>query len=316
MSNQLTQDTITVGKYKGSTLDVVLRDRKYCEWLLKQKWFFESYEYLFNKIAEYDPKPHFRLAPTGESKKFVDVYPIFNLKPAQDVNLSLTESDKTCYEFYLATIADLKQRILSREEAGAENPFDIKAPSKWLIAFEKQTGLDRGAFREFITAYELPNITSVVEDIKKEGGITYLGAKSFLIAKERSLEQEQYWEAILKEVFDEDVSIQFKFNDCIFDMIHVKENILFECKLGMRDFNNAQYQKYLKTLDHYRMFYLIGRDCVIDMEKRAIYSTEDELYTSYITAVEAQDELTEIIKDFEVKQVGDFKEFFSSLAEK
>ena len=40
---ELEVDSITFGKYKNGTLKDVLKDRKYCEWLVKQKWFQENY---------------------------------------------------------------------------------------------------------------------------------------------------------------------------------------------------------------------------------------------------------------------------------
>ena len=61
----------------------------------------------------------------------------------------------------------------------------------------------------------------VKEDIKKEGGIEYKGAKSFLIAKKNSQNQENFWEQILKEKYGEDIGTQFKYENCIFDFINI-----------------------------------------------------------------------------------------------
>ncbi len=55
----LDQDSITFGKYKGLKLSAVLRDRSYCDWLLEQEWFQTNYEYLYNRVQEYDPKTYF-----------------------------------------------------------------------------------------------------------------------------------------------------------------------------------------------------------------------------------------------------------------
>ncbi|MBZ5782277.1 hypothetical protein, partial [Klebsiella aerogenes] len=77
---------------------------------------------------------------------------------------------------------------------GKINPFDIKAPSSWLKDFEKKTELNRDVFKEFLASYSLPNIPYIIEDIKKVGGIEYKGAKSFIIAKNNSLKQEEFWE--------------------------------------------------------------------------------------------------------------------------
>ena len=44
----LTNETITFGKYKGKTLGYIIKDRGYCDWLLKQSWFQNGYEYIYN----------------------------------------------------------------------------------------------------------------------------------------------------------------------------------------------------------------------------------------------------------------------------
>ena len=40
----LNENLITIGKYRNKELKDILKDRKYCAWLLKQDWFRESYE--------------------------------------------------------------------------------------------------------------------------------------------------------------------------------------------------------------------------------------------------------------------------------
>jgi hypothetical protein len=57
--NELNINTITFGKYKNKDIEDILKDRKYCKWLLEQDWFIKNYEYLFNRINEYDPKKYF-----------------------------------------------------------------------------------------------------------------------------------------------------------------------------------------------------------------------------------------------------------------
>lgn len=99
---------------------------------------------------------------------------------------------KKCYIFYLSTINDLKEKIIDKMIDCDSNPYDIKAPTKWLQKFEKETSLSRDDFKEFINSYELPNITMIIEDIKKQGGIEYKGGKSFLIAKKNSENQENF----------------------------------------------------------------------------------------------------------------------------
>ena len=67
--HKLEQDSITFGKYKGSTLSRVLRDRKYCAWLLEEDWFKTNYEFLYNRIKEYNPRSYF-ISPVVEEKNF------------------------------------------------------------------------------------------------------------------------------------------------------------------------------------------------------------------------------------------------------
>jgi hypothetical protein len=52
-------DTITFGKYKNKTLKEMLKDRKYCSWFLKETDFQTKYEYIYNKVKEYEPKIYF-----------------------------------------------------------------------------------------------------------------------------------------------------------------------------------------------------------------------------------------------------------------
>ena len=284
----LNPDTITFGKHTGSTLQLMLRDRQYCKWLIKQEWFKSNYEYLYNRVKVYDPLSFFiklvipvELEEQSETTKngFMDTYKFFNLRDISNLNLKLSESDMTCYEYYLKMINELKTKI--EERIDTDNPFDIKAPSKWLLRFEKTTEIKRSVFKEFIYAHELPNIPYIVERIKKEGGIEYKGAQSFNIAKKRSLEQEEKWEKILKGIYGEDISSQFSYNKCIFDFLHIKMNMIFECKLGLKDFDLPQYIKYKTALEKYRIVYLIGMDAIINMEERVIYTSDVDKYTKY-----------------------------------
>jgi hypothetical protein len=43
---ELNLNLFTFGIHNGKELKEVLRDRKYCKWLLEQNWFSEKYEYL------------------------------------------------------------------------------------------------------------------------------------------------------------------------------------------------------------------------------------------------------------------------------
>jgi len=305
----LNSDSITFGKYKNGTLQQVLRDRSYCTWLLKQDWFQNNYEYLHNRVQEYEPFPYFCEKIDADAEGFMDRYQFFHLKPIDDLQLQfpLSKDEKKCYGYYLQMINELKGKIEDRLET--DNKYNIKAPSRWLLRFEKESELKRTVFKEFLAAHELPNIPYLVERIKKEGGIEYKGARSFIIAKQRSLEQEGYWEKILKSKYGEELGAQFKYEKCIFDFLNISTNTIFECKLSLKDFNEDQHRKYVLTLDKYRIVYLIGYDCVINMEKGDIYTTDVDKYQIYQlkTPISKFDEL---IKNFYIVEVEDLSTLF------
>ena len=73
----LENDSITFGKYKGSTLSRVLRDRSYCKWLINQDWFQTNYVFLYNRVLEYDPHSYF--IKKTEKGEFLCAYEYFNL---------------------------------------------------------------------------------------------------------------------------------------------------------------------------------------------------------------------------------------------
>lgn len=312
----LNVESITFGKYKDLTLQKMLRDRKYCKWLLEQDWFQKNYEYLFNRVKNYKPLEYlvdrtkiYDLKKEDKESNFVysfiSNYTYFNLYDVDKLSILLSENDAICYKFYLSMMNSLKNKLLQNEN---ENPFDIKAPKSWLKLFEEITKLSRDIFKEFLVAYDLPNITSVVEDIKKMGGINYKGAKSFLIAKERSLEQEKYWSNILKKYFGDSVSEQFKYNHCIFDFINIEYKILYECKLGLKDFDNAQYKKYLTTLGNYEIVYLVDRDCIINFPERLIYTTNPEKYK----IINISSKFKDILQTFLIVHLANIEDYFNS----
>lgn len=306
MSNELNINTITFGKYKYKTIDDVLKDRKYCKWLLEQNFLKDNYEYLYNRVKEFNPRDYFLFSTSTENKSFFESYPYFNLLPPDKVILTLSEKEKICYHFYLSSIDNLKQKITKRMENLESNLFDIKAPTKWLQKFERDSGLSRTDFKEFINTYDLPNIPYIIEDIKKEGGLVYKGAKSFIIAKENSENQEKFWEKILKEKYGEDIGSQFKYEKCIFDFIHIPLNIIYECKIGLKDFNEEQYIKYLSVLDKYKIIYLIAKDCIIDMNKKIMYTTDMDKYLLYqldITFISKSTRFDEIIENCEIIEI-------------
>ena len=301
----LTEETFTFGKYNGLGINKVIRDRKYCDWLLQpeQSWFREKYEYLYNRIKEYNPKLIFlpnnvHILKVGQAINPTDFclrYEYFNLTEPEKVKNKLQqENDYICYKFYYNIVQSIKLQILENIEKGVDVPYDIKTPNKWLIKFEKETNFTRDIMKEFIEAYELLNIISIIERIKKEAGIVFNGARSFIIAKERSVKQEVWWEKLLKDKYDQDIGVQFKFQKCIFDFIHINNNTLYECKLSFKDFSSKQYKKYLQTLDNYKIIYLIGYDTIINFDTKKIYT-----FSTSPSISDCSTEFLKIISEFE-----------------
>ena len=312
----LTQESITFGKYDGQSLSIMLRDRQYCKWILLQDWFKSQYPYLYNRVKDYKPLSFFiNLTSQTESKTekqtFLKSYTFFNLKDPniEDIQI-LTSDEKRCYQFYFKVVNSLKSQIQNNIDTGEENPYNITTPNKWLIQFENETGLTRDFLKEFLASYELPNITSIVEDIKREGGIKYEGANSFKIAKKRSKKQEDWWEQVLKSKYGEDISSQFKFKNCIFDFINIRTNTIFECKLNLKDFNEEQFEKYKVILNKFRLIYLIGNDCVIHIDKKVIYTTDIHKYFLYINSMNRMSYLDKLIQDFKIIRVEDITTLF------
>lgn len=310
----LSQDTITFGKYDGKCLDIMLRDRSYCRWLLDQDWFKNNYVYLYNRVKDYNPLSFFIIQSETklENSSFLSSYKFFNMRSPPIETIS--ESENRCYQFYYQTIMRLRDQIQSNiDNESQSNPFDVKLSKKWLQQFETDTGINRDTLKEFMSAYELPNIPYIIEEIKKQGGITYQGANSFKIAKERSLEQEAYWERILKDKYGEDICAQFKFKNCFFDFINIATNTIFECKLNLKDFNEEQYEKYKVILNRYRIIYLISTDCVIHIGKQVIYTTDPPKYFLYVSQLRTNRKMSyldELIRDFKIVRVTDISSLF------
>jgi hypothetical protein len=281
----LTNESITFGKYKGKTLGHVLKDRGYCAWLKDQDWFQESYEYLYNRICEYDPRSYFLSSEQKEYKHFLSDYEFFNLRPLTEISLPLTTAEQDCYKYYIEMIYDLRDQVYRRLENDEENPYDIKAPTKWLQRFERKCGIPRIEFKEFLSSYDLINIPYIVKRIKEEGGLDYKGADSFLIAKARSVDQEKWWEDILKDKYGESLTVQYTYKNCIFDFLNIDTHTIFECKLGLKDFCAEQHRKYKLALEKYRIIYLIAKDCVVDMEQKKIFTTNIEKYDNYLISI-------------------------------
>jgi hypothetical protein len=319
--SDLSEESINFGKYKDLTLDKMLKDRKYCSWLLQQEWFQKQYEFLYNKVKEHNPLKNFFqdnrfgwLIPENCTlENFLNNYPYFYMKSPENLVSILNEVELKCYKFYFDTIESFKEKMIKSQSA------NIKAPTSWLLKFEKKYELSRDIFKEFLNSNDLPNIPYLIEDIKKVAGIVYKGGRSFLIAKENSVKQEEIWEKILKNKYGEDISSQYKYKNCIFDFIHIKNNILFECKLAFKDFNEDQYNKYMLVLGVYNIKYLISDDCVVDISKKILLTTDPKKYKEYFT-VETKigrggkevkkefNKLELVIKDFKIVYVENIEE--------
>lgn len=318
LTSTLTTDSITFGKYKGLTLQNLLKDRKYCDWLKDQEWFRESYSYIHKQVLGYDPLSFFLDNKYRGQKQdystvelFLCNYPYFNLIPEQDLKIPLSIPEKACYEFYLEEIEILKQKVMSAHLDGEDNPYNIKAPSGWLKRFERVCALSRDIFKEFITGYDLPNITKIVEEIKAVGGLVYNGAKAYTIAKEKSLNQEKYWEQILRKVHGEFLGTQFKYGNCVFDFISIKDAVLYECKLGLKDFNRDQHEKYARVLGGYKLIYLISTDCIIDLGRKTIWTTNGQKYLDYFGSRKIT-KFDQVVMEFPIVEVDLIEEFFEN----
>ena len=309
---ELNLNYITFGKYKDKDLLDLLKDRKYCAWLIEEDWFKESYEYLYNSLIKYDPKKYFFLdISEREEDDVVENYKYFNLIQIPDLKIKLNEKELFCYSFYLKMIDKMKNDVKNNIIMKKNNPFDIKAPSKWLKILEeegKDLEVKRNDFKEFMSRYELQNIPFILEDIKKIGGIEYKGAQSFTIAKKRSTEQEKYWENILKKKHGDSIGTQFKYEKCIFDFICIPKNTIYECKLGLKDFNEEQFNKYQVTLNKYNILFLIGNDCVINVDLETIYTNNMEKYILYqcqIPLLKNPSKFDDLIFDFDIYEMED-----------
>ena len=113
----------------------------------------------------------------------------------------------------------------------------------------------------------------------------------------------------MKEKYGEHLGAQFKYENCIFDFINISTNTIFECKLGLKDFNEEQYKKYVLALNKYRIIYIIGYDCVINIEKSIIYTTDMLKYILYQQG-ECKSKFDKIIKEYKIVKVEDLSTLF------
>ena len=101
--------------------------------------------------------------------------------------------------------------------------------------------------------------------------------------------------------------MQFKYEKCIFDMININTKTIFECKLGLKDFDDTQYIKYKKALKDYRIVYLVDYDSVVVMEKETIYCLEPDKYIKYLVSLTKKTKKTkfdEILINFNIEKIN------------
>ena len=114
----LTNETITFGKYKGSKLTHMLRDRSYCDWLLNQEWFKTSYEFLYNCVKDWKPTIYFLNQEQEDEENteedFMSNYIYFNLTSPESLMIELSSVDMTCYVYYISMIDEIKDKIYNR----------------------------------------------------------------------------------------------------------------------------------------------------------------------------------------------------------
>lgn len=305
-------NSITFGKYKGLELENMLKDRKYCEWFVSQPELVSKYEYISNSIKAFLSDNPFNISkqnfePGISPEIFIKNYCFFHLPKTNELKINLSNDDKKCYLFYKNVLRQLRKQI----ENTIVEPYNIKTPRSWLQNFEKETGLSRDILKEFLSIHNLPNITTVIEEIKRLGGIEYKGAQSFKIAKSNSEAQEKFWETILKKYYGDEITVQHKFENCFFDFLNSKKQTLYECKLGLKDFNSEQYNKYVLALNNsFDMIYLIGNDCIVCLKNKKIYTTEPTKYTLYFITTKNKTKLDAIIEKFEIVNLEKIEKFF------
>jgi len=323
--NEISLDVVPCGKYKGQLVEQMLRDRPYCRWFLSVADFEARYPHIYSAVRDFRPLEFF-IDPARRSEgDFLTTFAYFNLVPPASMSVPLSETEQKCYTYYFTFIQEIKQTIKERLDAGHApiTAFNIAAPKQWLKNFEAQTGLDREQLKEFLGAYELPNATSIITEVKAQAGVEYKGGQTFKIARANSKAQELFWQEILTEKFGNDICCQFNFQKvyedvaletCIFDFINIRQKRVYECKLGLKDFNKRQYEKYVSSLgSSFKFFFLIDRDCVFDVSSARIYVIDKNKFDQYIQAMLRRkaklNELEKLACESVVVQVNDISKY-------
>jgi hypothetical protein len=79
----------------------------------------------------------------------------------------------------------------------------------------------------------------------------------------------------------------------------------------LKDFNEEQFDKYETIMNRFNIVYLIGYDCVINMDLETIYTTDMMKYVLYqcnIPVLKLKSKLDEIILNYDICEVEDLSE--------
>lgn len=316
-STVITPGLLTFGQYKGIIVeDVCFQDKQYCQWFVYKSDLPLRYPFIANFMKSFLESNPFKIKKERfeagiEPEIFINRYCYFFLPELKEIPLSsliidFKDEEKVCYNFYKKVMNNFKNQIIER----VIEPFNVKLPKNWLKNFEDETKLSRDVLKEFLSRRNLPPITLILEEIKLLGGIEYKGNNGFKIATERSKTQEAFWEVLLKKYFKDEITIQHKFENCIFDFLNAKTKVLYECKLGLKDFNEKQYIKYKIALDNsFKIVYLIGEDCIVHVHDKKIFTSNQIKYKIYF-ATKKKTKLDLIIENFEIIELKNIENYF------
>ena len=302
MNDDIEENTIQFGLYKNKPISLLLKDRQYCRWLLTQE-FFKSCQYQYKIVSDYDPLKFF-IDDSLSINECLKSYKFFKLIHPNSLSIKLTNNETKCYEYYYYIINNIKTKSIQNFENKEDQIFDkVKTPTKYLKIFEEKYKINKKNFLEFIVSHDLPNVTKVIEEIKLLDNILYNGNKSFIIAKQKSVEQEDHWFKLLNAKYNDKISSQYKFNRCVFDFINITSNTIYECKLNMKDFKEDQFDKYNSILKDFDIVYLFNTDCIVVMKDKKIYTTCLEKYLFYQMNIPLSKKISNfdnLIKDYEI----------------
>ena len=99
----------------------------------------------------------------------------------------------------------------------------------------------------------------------------------------------------------------------IFSIVYTIQ-IYLSHKIDLKDFDKNQYKKYKVALDEFKIVYLIGKDCVIHLTTKHIYTTDLEKYQLYILnipSLKLPSYLDIMILEFEISKVEDTTNYIS-----